>query len=140
VSPSLYPAAGVLEYETDARVLHYATDSGRLVALDIIDATHVRALTDGGISISAAERIADLHIRIQDDVIDLHATVPPSQIRIDGAAIHGVRLLRVNHRPLPARSARTTDTLVIDAFAWASGPDPANAAQAEAVAGRVVLT
>src|SRR5207237_10245614 len=43
-------ACGVLEYQTNARVIHFRTRGDSLVALDLVDASHALPLRDGWIS------------------------------------------------------------------------------------------
>ncbi len=42
-------ALGTADFQTDARVIHYTEQAGRLIALDLVDATHALVLRDGWI-------------------------------------------------------------------------------------------
>ena len=111
-------ACEILDYQSDARVLHYQEEDGRLKRLDLIDATHARARRDGWISI-ASEAMTELHATVQDGVLDLEASRPPAHLRVQGAAIRGVRSVRLNHRELPPPTADCADTLVVHGVDWA---------------------
>ena len=50
-------ACGISDYQTDARILHYREAAGRLVTLDLVDASQLLALRDGWLSVDAAEGI-----------------------------------------------------------------------------------
>jgi hypothetical protein len=107
---------GVLAYQTDARLLHYA-EAGRLLTLDVIDASHALALRDGWISLAASEPVRDLHLSFADDTLDLQASAPPPQLRIQGAALGRIRRIRLNHREMPAPMCHP-ETLIIDGVDW----------------------
>jgi hypothetical protein len=110
----------VLAYRTNARVLHYTEEDERLTSLDLVDATHALALREGWLGVAADAPITDLHVTIGHGVLDLQASAPPSSLRLEGAALHGVRALRLNRRErVPSPSARR-DTMVIGAGDWAS--------------------
>ena len=94
---------------------------------DLIGASHALALRDGWISIAADDPIADLHASVKDGVLDLYASEPPPQLRIQGSAIRGLRSVRLNHRDLPPPTADHADTLVISGVDWAAAPSPAHA-------------
>jgi hypothetical protein len=92
-------------YQTDARVLHYAEHGGALVSLDLVDASHALSLREGWISIAATESMPDLHAVIRDNVLYLYASRPPAQIRIQGAALGSVYGFHLNDREgAPAES------------------------------------
>ncbi len=111
---------GILDYQSDARVLHYQEEHGRLTRLDLIDATHAVARRDGWISIDS-DAMTDLHATVQDGVLDLETSRPPAHLRVQGAAIRGVRSVRLNHRelPPPTPTADHADTLVVHGVDWA---------------------
>jgi uncharacterized heparinase superfamily protein len=83
-------ASGIQDYQTNARVLHLRTRGKRLVALDIVDASHALALRDGLLSVAADEPIRDLHARVANGVLHLTTSEPPRQLRVEG---HGFALL-----------------------------------------------
>jgi hypothetical protein len=112
-------AGGIDAYQTNARVLHLMTDTNRFVALDLADASHALALRDGGISVSASEPVADLHVAIDRDVLVLHASQPPRQLRLEGRLLRGTRAITLNGRTLPAVPGERTDTIVIAGDEWA---------------------
>jgi len=103
------------DYQTDARVFQYAAADDRLTSFSVVDATHALALRDGWISIAAGEPIADLSGILSDGTLDLHASVPPVEMRVHGGALNDVRRIRVNRRELPRGS---DDTLTIASAAW----------------------
>lgn len=80
-------ACGVSDYQTNARVLHLRTRGERLVALDLIDASHALALRDGLISVAANEPLGELHARVVDGVLHLATSRPPGQLRVEGSGI-----------------------------------------------------
>ena len=114
-------ACGILAYQTDARVLHYVED-GRLLTLALVDASHALALRDGWISVAASEPVSDLHLALVDDILDVHASAPPPQLRLQGEALGLVRRIRLNERELPAPAPDHPDSVVIDAGDWPAGP------------------
>ena len=76
-------ACGIQEYQTNARVLHVRTQGDRLVALDLVDASHALALGDGFVSVAADDPMRDLHLTITDGMLHLAASQPPRQLRIE---------------------------------------------------------
>lgn len=80
-------AGGTQDYQTNARVLHVRTRGERLVALDLIDATHALALRDGLISVAADKPIGDLHARVDRGRLHLFSSQPPGQLRVEGGGI-----------------------------------------------------
>jgi hypothetical protein len=115
-------ACGILDYQTDARVLHYLEVGGSVKRLDLIGVSHARAGHDGWLSIDAGEAMTDLHVTVQDGVLDLQASEPPAHLRVQGAAIRDARSVRLNHRDLPPSTADRTDTILVYGVDWA---DPA---------------
>ncbi|MGH9253423.1 MAG: heparinase II/III domain-containing protein [Vicinamibacterales bacterium] len=111
-------ACAVLDYRTNARALHYAEAGGRLIALDVIDASHARALRDNWLSITASETIADLHAVLSDDVLDLCSSTPPPELCLDGGALRGMRHVRLNHREIDPPPSARQHTLVIRGGEW----------------------
>jgi hypothetical protein len=121
-TPHTARACGILDCQTDARVLHYVEGGGALQRLDLVDASHARAGRDGWLSIDADEAMTDLHVTVQDGVLDVQASDPPARLRIHGAAIHDARSVRLNHRDLPPSTTDRTDTILVYGVDWA---DPA---------------
>lgn len=113
-------ACGILAYQTDARVLHYVED-GRLLTLALVDASHALALRDGWISVAASEPVSDLHLALIDDILDLHASAPPPQLRLQGGALGPVRRVRLNGREIPTPTPDHPDSVVIDGVDWPAG-------------------
>jgi uncharacterized heparinase superfamily protein len=111
-------ACGTLDYQTDGRVLHFRTRGEMLVALDLVDASHALALRDGWLSIAMSEPVRDLHIQLNDDVLELCASEPPRQLRILGGALLGLRTIRLNGRNHPLVVADPPDTLLISGADW----------------------
>ena len=76
-------ACGILDYQTNARVMHVRTRGGALVALDLVDASHALALRDGWLSVAASEPMRDLHASIVEGVLRLTASEPPRELRVE---------------------------------------------------------
>ena len=76
-------ACGILEYQTNARVIHFRTRGDSLVALDLVDASHALALRDGWLSVAASEPMRDLHAGIAGGVLHLAASEPPRELRVE---------------------------------------------------------
>jgi hypothetical protein len=110
-------ACGTPDYQTDARILHFRTRAETLIALDLVDASHALALRDGWLSIAMSEPARDLHLRLNEDVLELCASEPPRQLRILGGALAGLRAIRLNGRSHPVVSD-PPDTLVISGADW----------------------
>jgi uncharacterized heparinase superfamily protein len=115
-------ACGTLEYQTDARVLHVRTRGEALVALDLVDASHALALRDGWLSVAMTEPVGDLHLQLQDDVLEMCASEPPQQVRLLGGAVASIRAIRLNGRSLPLRAIDARDALVISGDEWTATP------------------
>ena len=77
-------ACGILDYQTNARIMHFRTRGDALVALDLVDASHALALRDGWLSVAASEAMRDLHASIANGVLHLAASEPPRELRIEG--------------------------------------------------------
>jgi hypothetical protein len=77
-------ACGLLDYQTNARVLHFRTRGDSLVALDLVDASHALALRDGWLSVAASEPMRDLHATSIQGVLRLATSDPPRELRVEG--------------------------------------------------------
>jgi hypothetical protein len=115
-------ACGTLDYQTDARVLHFRTRGETLVALDLVDASHALALRDGWLSIAMSEPVRDLHVQLNDDLLELCASEPPRQLRILGGGVLGLRTIRLNGRSHALAPADPPDTLLISGNEWTATP------------------
>ena len=109
----------ILDYQTNARVLHYVEADGRFVEIDLIDASHAVSVRQGLVSITAAESMADLHVSLSNDVLDLVSSNPPSQLRLQGIDLCGLRQVHLNHRAIDLSPADYPDALVIQGVDWA---------------------
>jgi hypothetical protein len=112
-------ACGIADYQTDARVLHCKEAGGRLVAIDLVDASQVLALRDKWLSVHAAEGIADLHISLSSDRLDLYSSEPPPHLRLQGGALRQLRRVRLNHRDMDVPASDGPNTLVVSGGDWA---------------------
>jgi hypothetical protein len=101
-------ACDIGDYQTDARVFHGVEDSGALTRIGLIDGTQVLTRR-GGLSICSSAPMPDLQVTMIDGVLDLQASEPPVQLRIDSDRRHPVVAIRLNNRerPLPADHAGT---------------------------------
>jgi len=115
-------ACGIVDYQTNARVLHFRTTGDCLVALDLIDGSHALALRDGWVSVEAAEPVADLHVVLSENTLDLSASKPPRQLRLLGTCIARLRAVYLNGRPFSPLPADRPDTLLIPAGEWGAHP------------------
>jgi heparinase II/III-like protein len=111
-------ACGVRNYQTNARVLHYAERGGRLTTLDLVDASHALALRDGWISVAAGDALRDLHVTLADGALHVHTSTPPPQLQLQGAAINGVRQVSLNGREGRLPLSTRTDTIHITGADW----------------------
>jgi uncharacterized heparinase superfamily protein len=114
-------ASEVADYQTDARVLHVRTRDESLARLDLVDASHALALRDGWLSVAASESLCNLHIRLNDGVLQLSASEPPRELRILGRALRGIRAIRLNGRDYPL-AIDEPDSLVITGADWTTAP------------------
>lgn len=113
--------AGTAGYRTNARLLHYSTRADELTALDLIDATHVLAVHDGGLSVAADTPVAELHIGFGDRTMDLWTAEPPARLRLQGNILAKLGGIRLNGRDWPFTSLENTRSgLVIDGSHWTS--------------------
>jgi hypothetical protein len=107
----------VLEYETDARLLHRLADGERLVHLDLVDVSRASTSREGWLSIEADAPLSDLHIGIDRSVIDLRTSSAPSTtLRLRG--ISPSHRLRLNGRELPRAVNPVTAVLLIHPSDW----------------------
>jgi hypothetical protein len=113
-------ACSILDYQTDARVFHYEETTGRLAMIDLVDASHARALRPDWLSVAADDVMSDLHISLWDGMLDLRSSDPPQQLRLQGEATYLVRCIRLNGRAIEASSPSHADGLVIRQSDWAA--------------------
>ena len=114
-------ASGVADFQSDARVLHVRTREETLTRLDLVDASHALALRDGWLSVAASEPVCDLHIRLDDTVLQLSASEPPRELRLLGRALRGIRAIRLNGRDHPV-AIDEPDSLVVTGGDWTAAP------------------
>jgi hypothetical protein len=110
----------VVDFETDARVLHYRSSGGRLESLDIVDARYVTTPRPDWISLQADDAIADLQVGVDESWLDLRAAIPPERLQVRGMRGHRVRL---NGRELPLSGPSTTGILLIHGDEWRFRPE-----------------
>ena len=111
-------SVSVLDYETDARVLHYQTVAETSIVLDLIDATYARASGEGWLSLEADAPFADLHVGVTDGILDLKTLDPPARLRLSGAAVAALRGLRLNDREVGLMPAGPDGTLTVEEHHW----------------------
>ena len=110
---------GVLDYETDGRVLSYQARGERLHAIDLVDASYARSLRADWISIVAAQSLPDLHASVDDaGTLTLWATRPPSELRIAGGGAARLRRVMLNGRDLPLTAEAGRDVRLIHGGEW----------------------
>jgi hypothetical protein len=113
------------DYHTNARVLHYASRAGALVALDIIDGSHALTSRDGWISVTSDGPILELHVGLDAGTMDLQSFDPPARLRFDGDVIAGLRTIRLNGREWPLNSFSLFGApLIVDASQWTAAGAP----------------
>jgi hypothetical protein len=115
-------ACGILDYQTNARVLHFRTNGDCLLTLDLVDGSHALALRDGWISVEADEPVADLHAALSDHSLDLSASEPPRQLRVQGTCIARLRAISLNGRLHTPAPTDRSDTLLIAGDKWGAHP------------------
>jgi hypothetical protein len=113
-------ACGIADYQTDARVLHHREAAGRLVALDLVDASQLLALRDECLSVDAADGIADLHVSLSGDRLDLFSSKPAPHLRLQGGALRRVRRVRLNRRDVDVPASDDAGTVVVSGADWAA--------------------
>jgi hypothetical protein len=126
----------IVDYETDARVLHYAETGGTQTELDIVDASCALAHRDGWLSITTGDRVPDLHASMADGILTVYASKPPRQLRVQGHAIGGALSVRLNGREMSPPASDRADALVIHGADWALDPPPAQLSIADVVPAR----
>ena len=105
-------------YQTDARMLHYAEDSGALVALDLIDASHALTRCEGWFSIAAAAPVIDLHAAVANGALHLQASEPPPELRLAGAAVCGLQSIHLNDREILPPPPDLCGALIVTGGDW----------------------
>ena len=104
------------EFRTDAAMLQYTEENGRLLSLSMAGGTQCLSTRHGWPSVSSDDAIADLHIDMHDKSLALESFEPPATLTIRGAA--DCAALRVNGRELPLSSKSTTMPLLIHGSDW----------------------
>ena len=104
------------EFHTDAAMLHYTEDNGRLLSLSMAGGTQCLSTRDGWPSVRSDAAIADLHIETGDTGLALESFEPPATLTIRGTA--DCAAVRINGRDLPLSSKPTTSTLLIHGSDW----------------------
>ena len=107
-------------YQTDARVFHGVEEAGSLTEFNLIDGTQVLARGADGISVCSNMPMPYLHATMKDGVLDLEASQPPVQLRLDVGPMRRVVSIRLNRRELPV-PADHGGTFLIYGADW-SGP------------------
>jgi hypothetical protein len=103
------------DYHSDGRVFHYGMRGGALRTVSLADASQLLSLRDGLISIVSDTHVEDLHCRIDGEYLELYASKPPSDLRVEGGALAAVRIVRLNGRDLE----RTGETIELLSSDWA---------------------
>jgi hypothetical protein len=88
------------EYDSDARLLHYATSANGLVELSMADSMRTRAHGDRLLSVDADQPIPELHASIRDGSLDLLSSLPPGRLHLTGDVLSSVQVIRLNGRNL----------------------------------------
>jgi hypothetical protein len=111
------------EYHTDARLLQYSiADNGELM-LAAAETTHALSLGDGVLSLTADALVADVHVAVRGDRVELWSSRPVSRLDVQGEAIRHVRTMRLNGRDVPIDDSRRVDTVAVGSSDWAD-PEP----------------
>ena len=113
-------ACDIGTYQTDARVFHGVEDGGSLTEFNLIDGTQVLARGGDGISACSSTPMPYLHGTMKEGVLDLEASQPPVQLRVDIGPMRRVVSIRLNRRELPL-PADYRGTFLIYGADW-SGP------------------
>ena len=106
----------ILDFETDGRALHYRATGERLVSLDLVDVRRAITPRSGWISIEADAPVADLHLGIEEGILDLRASLPPPRLHVRGTA--GFHTVRLNGRELPLNAEATPGVRLIHGGDW----------------------
>jgi hypothetical protein len=117
-------ASGVGDYQTDARVLHHTERQDGSFVLDLVDATHARTQHDRGISIAARAPVTDLHLALEVDILDVRSSTPSTELRVEGAPLRRVSVVRVNGRDR-APGVDGNGAIVIGGAEWGATPGSA---------------
>jgi hypothetical protein len=96
-------------YRTDARMLRGTETAGRVLSLDLADATYADA---GDISVESDDPIHDLNVTLCEDTLSLSATVIPAELRLHGSAVTQIAKLRLNGHLLPSGPERANICIV----------------------------
>lgn len=111
---------GTAEFQTNARLLQYAMVDRTVRSVSLADFTHLLAKRDGLVSVAADAHVSDLHLTLDGTTIELWSTVPPSSLRIEGDAVAGIRVVRLNGVDQPRREGERATAIVIAADDWSS--------------------
>jgi hypothetical protein len=106
----------VLDFETDARLLHCLADGDRLVQLALVDVGHVVTSRQGWLSIEAEGILPDLHVGVGSGIIELHTSTPSIALRLRG--LSPTHRLRLNGRDFRHQTMETTASLLIHPADW----------------------
>ncbi len=109
-------ACRVGEFETDAAMLHYVEEEGRLIALSMADGRYCCTSHEEWLSISSDDPIADLHLDLHGDDLEVASAEPPDALRLYSTAGH--RLIRTQGGDLPLSSKSTPGALLIHGSDW----------------------
>ena len=109
-------ACRVGEFETDAAMLHYVEESGRLTSLSMAGGRHCLTSREGWPSVASDTTIRDLHLDLHGDDLVVESMEPPDAVQIYGTA--GRAAVRTNGGDLPLSSKSTTGAFLIRGSDW----------------------
>ena len=104
------------DFETDAAMLHYVEEDGRLAALSIAGGRHCLTTREHWLSLAADEAIHDLQVTARGDGLAFESTDPPTCLTVYGSVGDGTA--RANGRDLPLSSKPTAGILLINDSDW----------------------
>ncbi len=106
------------EFDTDARLLHYTIGhDGAVRSLALAAGTRATA-GRGLLSIVADRPVDDIHLEFLDGCLDVRASVPPPQLRLDGLTLDPAAAVRLNGHLASPRRGSSRSTLVITGADW----------------------
>lgn len=112
------PGTTLLDYETDARALHFQTVANRSIVLDLIDASYALARGDGGLSLEADAPVAELHVGLANDILEIKAGDPPARVRLSGGALAALRGVRLNDCDVGLLPVERDGSFAIERHHW----------------------